>query len=377
MDRAISFGRVSVLAGLIAAASSNVAVAEDAPRPMTPSALPDITNDLEEKVRAIDEKYTNTLKTQRDAIENLTAEIKALGGTTADRAKADKLIEDKVDALTKLAAARSEKRAQLVTERYQKGDDLLGDMMGSAATVMFVAQLLSVEAMLSRSTNLWRDEDFRNGWDVLSDWGMIIGGVVGIVGGVAFAAGKDSDATSAGAATLATGAGVATLSKLGGSVFGKQNGDALKEKAQFIEFTRRAYDDLSSRIDTVKAVRESAAQFTSELGSFRTKYGDPNKFAPKGAVSLSSDELKQMAINELQVKVQRYAAIVAQVSTLLNAYDVLVKKYEKSPVEAVRTDMASLRATLNDARSNYEQNVLPFLLLEGRVAVLFGPTVGE
>jgi hypothetical protein len=350
--------RSGILGVLVLASVSRLALGDLGlvPTPSHPSTLPQITGELDTKLK----EHEKAIIEQDSKLKTINEQIAATATVNSDLAR--RLAE-----LATLNKERDKAQGEILQHRYEAGLGLLNDMNGSAATVLFIVQVLNVEAKVNKATNLWHDADFRNNYDQINTYGTIIGTVVGIVGGSLIASNRDS---SAGAWTLVGGMGVAGISKLLGAVAGKENGDRLKEKAQVIEFTRRAYDDLSARVDALKVFKDTNELFLHDLAVFQAKYSDLTKFI-SGEKDVPEDELRRRSLNELALQVERFTSIVGQLAIIIGSYDVLIKKYAPSTIKEVQADMAELDKQLVEARKNYNTNVRPYLSLESKIAKIF------
>jgi hypothetical protein len=242
-------------------------------------------------------------------------------------------------------------------------------MDGSAGTVLLIMQVLHLELLLGKTTNLWNDEQFRNEWDTVNQWGTTLGTLVGVIGSVIAArGGSDSAQRDNGLWTLAGGVGIAGVAQLMGGLLGKDQGDAMKHKAQVIEFTRKAYDDLGLRIDQVETFERSNNDFLESLAAFKVKFNDPSKWPGS-----SDADRRRNALVELGVMTGQFTAALNQVPALLKSYSVLVDKYSASPVPIVQTDMQStVKPTVAKAEKNYHARVKDFLSQQQLILEIFG-----
>ncbi|WP_375745426.1 hypothetical protein NR800_11820 [Corallococcus interemptor] len=314
----------------------------------------------------------------RTEVSPIPVRDEAIGKPTPLKSTTDvqNIVNDKLTAILNEESARKSKNTEA---KYSNGAELLSSIHGSASTVLLITQLLGAESGISKATNLWADEDFRNAYDNVRDWGTVAGTVAAVVGGVVTATGNEGT-SKAGAWTLAGGAGVIGLSQLAGLLGGNESGDKMKKKAQHIELTRRAYDDLSARVDMVLSLEASNSQFQAELESFQLKYRKLENFKADseqlGSGDIPKSVLQERALGQLAAVVERFSVVVAQIDQILNSYEVLVNKYDNSgdpyPVPNVVKEMKVLRVRLQKARSNYQIKVKPFLERHGEITAVFG-----
>jgi len=276
----------------------------------------------------------------------------------------------------------NKKKSKTVDAKYARGAELLSSVHGSTSTVLLITQLLNTESGINKTTNIWRDEDFRNTYDSIRNWGTVVGTVATVAGGIIAATSDTPEARKAGSWTIAGGAGVVGLSQLAGIIWGNESGDKMKEKAQFIELTRRAYDDLALRVDMVEALEASNAQFQQEVEAFQLNYKNLDSFKTEseklGRKEVPVAELQGRALDKLAAIVNRFLVVVGQIDQILNSYEVLVNKYDNPdpkkeyPVVKVKEDMQKLRNKLRMAKENYQKKVKPFLERNGEIVAVFG-----
>ncbi|MCY1001816.1 hypothetical protein OWM54_32140 [Myxococcus sp. MISCRS1] len=288
------------------------------------------------------------------------------------------------------AADEAGRRAQeeLVDAKYKGGMRIITLIAGSANTVDFIVSALDISNDLARLSNLWSDKDFRNAWDTLEDWGILAGAVTSGAGVAVAASGSDSRQKTGGW-IAAGGLGGIAVFKLVGTLFGEQNGDKFKEKARFIEYTRRAYDDLVARVMMFRAFREANKDFLNELSSFSVQYSDLKNFKGPEDTDASDEatqrrqkmERQRRAISMLYSKYQRFSIIMNQISEILNNYEIALNRHlnnEETPA-AVKKALTtapegfseSVQVKIAKAKEKFEQKVKPFLLFQDVAAEVF------
>jgi hypothetical protein len=302
-----------------------------------------------------------------------------------------KILIEKIEK-TKEEIKEDKEKKQLVTidDKYQKGKELIEFMQGSSSTFLLIGQFLALETNLSQIDSIWVDEEFRNTWDAVEQWGTIAGAGVSLVGAVILTNNNENNEKTPGI-FLGIGAGTFAVTKLLGTLLGEDKNKKIKEKTHVIELTRRAYDDLSIRIDHAAKFKKTTETLSRDLKEFKQQYEKIHYCTTENSKENPCEDertVKSRAITELSSVSIDVLSKLEQLSSLIDDYDVLVAKYDQdkkgSPYSDLKDSPAikkiyeiidEVRKALGELKTNYNENVKPFIQRPKLRAYVFSPSL--
>jgi hypothetical protein len=214
-------------------------------------------------------------------------------------------------------------------DRFKAGKGALIHMQDAVMTVSFIESLLAIQTSLDAATNVWSDNDIRNGFDKLENFGTAIGA---IVAAVALAKGGDGSGETAGISV-----GVAGLTKLLSAAFGGQTGGKFEQKAALIELSRHAYDDLLSSTASADALVAKNEAFLKQLQSELASFGDATQ----------DEKVKSEKVVAVLGEVAQFKIVMSQVPDLIANFEILLKRY-KDHEEKIGPDFKSKLAMVGE-----------------------------
>lgn len=270
---------------------------------------------------------------------------------------------------------KARKHAEQTDVRYAKGMRLLDEMIGSSKTAQQIIAALTLEDALPQQKNHWEDQELRNDFDAIRDWGLVSGAGIAIVGGVVLAIGggepRPGTGTSSegvtsitiGGIIVAAGAGVLAASALLGHIAGAESGDKLKEKAKATEDTRRVHDELSVRIERLAAFDKSLQAYLVRLETLKKAYDGAGQ----------DTERRRATLAKLEQQVRRFVDYAERMSELLDWFSALSDKYGGGVLTGeLGEDIAELGTVVDGAKRLFRDGVTGFLVRQDEIAELFG-----
>lgn len=328
-----------ILVALVVFASGLSSFAQEIQPPLPP------TTDLQELSRTMQSLQSlvqQSAEAQRRVEQNLQLTLQRTGTDAAKR------------------EATEEAQLQQLSKSYDAGARVLEHIAGATRTVSFAERLLLTEVHLEQVTNPWGDKDLRNAWDRVD----ALGGSAGLALAAAAALGKGKNG-SVDTTALGSGLLITLGSRLLGHYFGGTAGKSFTAKVQFVEFTRRAYDDLNSRNEFMTSFLTQNGAFLGRIATFSTEYaaaasgncgtvvaglnGDAKVNACKAQVLLQLDEY-----------VGQFDQVLDEIPAILALYDKLLLKYDEkkltdpvlvSAFKNIRVEIGQLRQEYQAVRS--------------------------
>lgn len=232
-----------------------------------------------------------------------------------------------------------------ITQRYEVASDALTSISAIVANVNQVLGFAAMEQSLGAGTNPWSDEKFRNTYDRLD--GMLTTTGLLVAAASAFIP-KDEGRSSVLGASLS----LAGIGRLLGTLFGQQTGGKFEEKAAFVEFSRRAYDDLRGRYTITNEYITSNKSLLSDIASFRASTFDSAR--AKGPSE------KKAAIISAGSFLTRLDLVMTQIPAMLQLYEQTVRRYCPQALDLSRSDPSNLGGA--ECRSQLPDQRRPFVL---------------
>jgi len=297
---------------------------------------------LERQQRKLDSVNQVQIAEYKRAFENATT-----------GAKRTELLEARTKSLEDYNQRREAFYLQQVSSRFNASRDALKDMTNGVVIIGFMQEILNLEQDFDRTTNLWADSSFRNFWDDLQRIGSAAGL---IIAGCALIA--NNNQTSG---VLTAGVSIAGLSSILGIVFGEDKSDKLREKAEFIDLTRRAYDDLNIRYFLVQKYVTTNDSLEARLNDFKKVFSKPK--------NTLNDSLQ--AIAQVKLFYQEYELVLKQIPNLLAEFESMQKQYvmRNAKMNSIFTDILK---KVTKVKNNYNNKVLPILDLSADIKKILG-----
>lgn len=223
--------------------------------------LIDVFAKAQRQIESLDAALKQTTIRSKKTIDSLSS----IANTNVDVNQKVKALTLKIDAIEKLERVKKENEKQQLNKRYEAGRVAISSMKAGAKIINFTQNVLDLEQTIDRTTNIWSDTTFRNGWNKLEDWGTVAGMV--FVAGSAVSGSNETEKIGG----IGIGAGILGVSKLLGNLFGI-NEKKLREKMERIDLSVRAYDDLLMRNKQLKFFLASNSSFDNRLTQFEIEY---------------------------------------------------------------------------------------------------------
>jgi hypothetical protein len=223
-----------------------------------------------------------------------------------------------------------------IDERWARGDTAIGKMIVEGAKVDELVRVALLVANVGLSANPWSDEDFRN-W---ADWLDNVGSTVGLGAATIAALNRNTDAShrvdQMGWSLL-----LSSASKLLGTAFGGQTGMRFEEKVKYVEFTRRAYDNLRNVAIQTSGDVDRNAMFLSEVQAFRTEYK-----------KATTPEEKKAVLQRTSSFLIRYDQVLGTIEALITRYGAVVEAFCPRMTKAVENGTESgLQCNVEDDKT--------------------------
>ena len=233
----------------------------------------------------------------------------------------------------------------VILARYNAGKDALIQITGALSTINIIHGTLKFEQDVSLATNPWADEDFRNFWDRIEGWGSTLGTAAAAV---SLTIDEKPEVTGISLA-------IAGFTKLIGTLFGSQTGSKFEKKAEFVELSRKAYDDIRIRNDLLKSYIEKNKQTLATLQAFHT-----NEYTQ---ASSNTDSQKEVLVI-LSGHIGEFDQALDQVLNVFGQYEVIIATYKNNLVnETLKAKFDQLDTNLQTLKDQYSSEVRKFLSL--------------
>ena len=299
-------------------------------------------SNLEKQQRSLDSTYKSQSVGYKEALDAATSSTTKI-----------KLLDERTKALEEYNERREAFYRLQVTQRFDAGRDALNDMVNGVVIIGFMQDILNLQQDIDLTTNLWSDSSFGNTWDEIQRFGSGIGLITASAALVA-----DKNQSNA---VVTAGVSIAGLSSMLGILLGEDKSDKLREKAEFIDLTRRAYDDLNTRYFLVKSYVSANDSFEIRLRVFKDLYSKPKQ-------TLADS---QQAIAQVKLFYQEYEQVLEQIPNLLGEFESMQKEYiMKNPRMKAIFDDILVRITR--VKNKYNEKVLPILDLSAAIKKILG-----
>lgn len=186
-------------------------------------------------------------------------------------------------------------------------------------------QAAQIASAVGLAANPWSDEDFRNLWDRVENVGTTLG-----LGYATYSALRSNDEASDQMTSIGWGLLLASAGKGVSSILGNQTGEQFEKKARFIEFTRRAYDELQTIYFFTQADIESNLALRKEIATFRSDY--------RAAATIAE---KRDRLVLASAYLARYDLVLTQIPALVRRYRGAVERFCPGAIQAVLDDRAT------------------------------------
>jgi hypothetical protein len=298
-----------------------------------------------------------TIRAESDSsLKQYDKRLKELEQSLASATSAQrlKILEERIRILEARDTLNAQLKRKTLGNRYSLALQALDKMIQGVTHVKSLSELVGIEQGINLNTSPWSDSDFRDGWDKLKDYASLIG-LLGT--GVALKA----DATPQ--VSLAVGLGAMFIPQglrlLG---VGTDKADTIRQKVEFIDFTRNAYNELQSRSREIQQIYIQDSTFLESLKLLRNQFSD----------TPSADSLISIRIYAIQVALQDYNGIEAQIPKYLQRTLESLLKYKDHPQLASK--YTTTEAKIKGFLINYERDysILTKIPLETRKE-LFSP----
>lgn len=291
------------------------------------------------------ERRLTQLDAQQAASAGVQDRVKALTERVSVVEERSKVIEER-------SKKRQEARQQQLQQRYDLGKKGLDQMIRNVTVIEWSNRLANLEQEITLQTDVWKDDDFRNGWDKLQTGGLVLGALLGGV------AALTSDNTQKGfAITAGSTVGLSALAGLLKGRFGIGSDDAkkVKEKIERMELSRRAYDLLRDRWTLVEGFLKDNEAFRAELKTFKGET----------YIKADTDKKRTEAIETLAMYFDRFSATLEQVPQLFRMYESAVEQFSKYDSE--KPAMDRIRGRIGEAKLAYGKLIEEVLSFEPEV----------
>lgn len=251
-------------------------------------------------------KNLETLKQDLTVLRAAQEDAKLKINTALDKIEIDKTTKDnKVDSLSKKIAARENLQSQLeflqLKERYSFGLRAINEMEKGVTLITFMQEILQLQQEINNITNIWSDNDIRNGYDKVGDVLTIVGPL--IAGGLIATNNISSDQQKAFAGG---GISLVAVGQLLKKLFGKETA----KKYEFIDMTRKSYDNLVILNQKLTQFIESNNTLETRLSTFKNKY-------EKNQLTLTEKKLRKEEANRDLMEVigfiDEYQIVLSQI----------------------------------------------------------------
>lgn len=290
-----------------------------------------IITDLSNKQKELDSLYQDQVNSSKLEIEKAKS--------TSDKLSA---LEGKIKALEIYNQNKEVLFSEQMQQRYKAGRDALKDMTNGVVLIGFMQDLLSLEVFIDMTMNLWSDTTFKNFWDDLQRYGSGLGL---LASGASIISDKNQINNIA-----AIGISVAGVSFILGSLFGEDKGEKLREKAEFIDLTRRAYDDLKIRYYLVQKYVQNNESLEKRLNDFNNEY-DKQKTSLGDSVQV---------ISQVKLFYQEYEIVLRQIPSLLDEFESMQRQYVMTNPK-MKKIFDEILIRVNKVRNKYNDKVFCIL----------------
>jgi hypothetical protein len=266
----------------------------------------EIRSETKSAVETIENSVTNTNTQFQNDIQKLKGQVSSLEKEVANLNRIDSIV--------------AEGKKTILSKRYELATKtILPEIIDGVVYVKGLSGFVKIEQKINLTTSPWQDKDIRSGYDKLKDWTPIFG----IAGAGIPLLAKDADPKTA----LITGIGAMVIPQLiawigkSSSSKTKSTAEKIKDKVEFLNISRHAYDDLYQRKLEINSIYVSDSTFQKELEAFR----DEIKKNPA-----TNDSLMNLRIFKVQDYLTKFTDIQYQIPTYLKWTKDVISKYQTS-----------------------------------------------
>lgn len=219
--------------------------------------------------------------------------------------------------------------------RFELAGTTLGSISDIVANVNQVLLFAAIEQEVGTATSPWSDANFRNWADRADSWGSTFGLLAAAV--LPFVD-TDNQETWVG-----VGVGVAGIARLTGTFLGQQSGGKFEKRVSFVEYTRRAYDDIRARnaitmgfVTANEALRLDIARFMAE--DYQAAINETD--------TTQARERRAEVVANAASFLTRFDIVLTQIPSMLRLYEETINKYCPDALQLSRDSPQNIGAAV-------------------------------
>ncbi len=228
-----------------------------------------------------------------------------------------RIVENLGSAASRIPAATTALVADpLLDRRFELAGTTLGSITDIVANVNQVLLFAAIEQEVGTATSPWSDANFRNWADKADSWISTAGLLTAAIAPLVDTGHKEK--------WVAGGVGMAGLARLVGSFLGQQTGAKFEHRVSFVEYTRRAYDDIRARnaitmgyVTANEALRNDIQRFLAVEYQGAANERDTAK----------ARERKAEVLANATSFLTRFDIVLTQIPSMLRLYEETINKY--------------------------------------------------
>ena len=247
----------------------------------------------------------------------------------------------------------------LVKQQHLAGGQALDKMKMSSTLIGFMEELTALECEINQMSSLWSDSMLANGWDRVKDYGTFAGLTLA---GVYLIENKNIKPQAGGIGLCLTG-----VCQLAGHIWGNNNADKLRAKIEFLNYSRRAYDDLKARNRELQLYIQSNKAFTNSLMKLEKEYYTPKIISSGNSARLAdSIDAYQNVISDLKTYLGNFEIQLSQVPSYLDGIIAVNENYmeyynNRPATKALYQNILLLNNKANKLKKKYNGEVIKSL----------------
>jgi hypothetical protein len=228
-----------------------------------------------------------------------------------------RIVENLGNAANRIPAART----ALVDDphldrRFELAGTTLGSISDIVANVNQVLLFAAIEQEVGTATSPWSDANFRNWADKADSWGSTAGLLAAAV--LPFIDTENQETW------VGVGVGMAGLAKLTGSFLGQQSGARFEQRVSFVEYTRRAYDDIRARNAITMGYVTANDALRADIQKF---LAEEYQGALTETDTVLAKERKAEVLANANAYLTRFDIVMTQIPSMLRLYEETISKY--------------------------------------------------
>lgn len=241
-----------------------------------------------------------------------------------------------------------------IKERYAYGLKALDEMEKGVVLITFMQEVLQLQQEVSNIASLWSDDDIRNMFDKVTDVSNVAGP---LVSGILLL--TENDETKAEKITIGSGISLSGLGLLIKKLFGNETA----KKYEFIDMSRKAYDDLTILNAKLSQFIRDNSTLEKRISDFKAVYKNEQLKLNKDSINYekTNDNIMQTLgyMDEYQIVLSQIPQYIYELKGILLTYSFHEYKENDKLVQTINLT----KDKANKVENKYLTKVKPLLEL--------------